>query len=262
MSNELTVQNQMSLADLGQILTKSGFFQDTKDAAQAVVKVLAGQELGFGPIASMTGIYVIQGRITMSANLLAAAIKRTQRYNYRVVELTDAKADIAFFENGKECGRSVFTDQDARKAGTKNMDKFPRNMLFARALSNGARWYCADVFGGPVYTPEELGANINEDGEVIDIPAQPVKPEPKPASVSIEDQLKALPELPLFDAEEMTNSEGKKYADIETETLGYMRKSILEALRKNHLEEAQKQTYLKKLQAIEVITKDRENAGK
>ena len=70
------------------------------------------------------------------------------------------------------------------------------------------------------------------------------KPEPKPASVSIEDQLKALPELPLFDAEEMTNSEGKKYADIETETLGYMRKSILEALGKNHLEEAQKQTYL------------------
>jgi hypothetical protein len=30
-------------------------------------------------------------------------------------------------------------------------------MLYARALSNGAKWYCPDVFGGPIYTPDELG---------------------------------------------------------------------------------------------------------
>src|SRR5512139_2036335 len=93
--NELAVSNQMNLSDLGTILAKSGFFSDTKDAAQAIVKVLAGQELGFGPIASMTGIFVIQNRISMSANLIAAAIKRTRRYNYRVIELTDERCEIA-----------------------------------------------------------------------------------------------------------------------------------------------------------------------
>ena len=29
-------------------------------------------------------------------------------------------------------------------------------MLFARAMSNGVKWYTPDVFAGPVYVPEEM----------------------------------------------------------------------------------------------------------
>ena len=158
-------------------MAASGFFQDARQAAQAVVKILAGQELGVGPFTSMTGVYIIQGRPALSANIMAAAVKRSGRYNFRVVELTDTRCEIAFFENGQECGRSTFTADEARKAGTKNMDKYPRNMLYARAISNGVRWFCPDVLGGsPVYTPEELGASVNEDGQVIDVTVS--EPEP------------------------------------------------------------------------------------
>lgn len=160
-----------------QAMAASGFFQDARQAAQAVVKILAGQELGVGPFTSMTGVYIIQGRPALSANLMAAAVKRSGRYNFRVVELTDTRCEIIFFEGGQECGRSVFTADEARKAGTKNMDKYPRNMLYARAISNGVRWFCPDVLGGsPVYTPEELGASVNEDGQVIDVTVS--EPEP------------------------------------------------------------------------------------
>lgn len=175
---------------LGELLAASGFFQDSRGAAQAVVKVLAGREMGFGPIASMTGINVIQGRVSISASLMAAAIKRSGRYDYRVKEMTPARCEIEFRErNGDKwevIGSSEFTAQDARQAGTKNMDKFARNMLFARAMSNGARWYCPDIFGGPVYTPEEMGATVDgETGEVIDVPAPRVvveQPKPQPAN--------------------------------------------------------------------------------
>jgi hypothetical protein len=62
---------------------------------------------------------------------------------------------------------SEFTIQDAKMAGTKNLNKFPKNMLFARAISNGAKWFAAGIFGGsPVYTPEELGASTDEDGYI------------------------------------------------------------------------------------------------
>jgi hypothetical protein len=177
----------MPLADLGQMLARSGFFQDTKDAAQAVVKVLAGRELGFGPVASMTGIYIVKGRVSLSANLLAAAIKRSGRYDYRVLRNDGQVCEVVFYEllGGKreEIGRSAFSLEDARKAGLggDNWTKFPRNMLFARSISNGAKWFCADVFGGPVYTPDELGALVDgETGEVIDgeivPPAQPTPP--------------------------------------------------------------------------------------
>lgn len=55
-------------------------------------------------------------------------------------------------------------------------------MLFARAISNGAKWYCPDLSGGPLYTPDELGAQVDgETGEVIDAPRIVVEP-PKPTT--------------------------------------------------------------------------------
>lgn len=172
MGNQLTIrQPEIDIQSLGNILANSGYFQDAKDAGQAIVKVLAGAELGFGPIASMTGINIIKGRVALSANLIAAAIKRSGRYNYRVVQLDNTICELAFYEAGQEIGRSSFTAAEAKAAETQNMLKFPRNMLFARALSNGAKWHCPDIFGGPIYTPEELGARVDGDGEVIDMPA-------------------------------------------------------------------------------------------
>jgi hypothetical protein len=158
---------------LGRVLAASGYFQDARDAAQAVVKVLAGAELGFGPIASMTGVYIVKGRVTLSANLMAAAIKRHPKYDYRVKDLTDEKAEVAFFERGQEIGSSEFTMADARRAqlsGGENWKKYPRNMLLWRAMSNGAKFYCPDAFSGaPVYTPDELGADVDpETGEIIE----------------------------------------------------------------------------------------------
>lgn len=167
----MTIEETISV---GQILAESGFFDDAKGAAQAVAKILAGQELGFGPMASMTGVYIVRGRIMLSANLLAAAIKRTGKYDYIVRQLNDSACKIAFVElrNGNtfEIGESVFTLEDAKRAGLggENWKKYPRNMLFARALSNGARWFCPDILGGPVYTPDEFGLPVNEDGEIID----------------------------------------------------------------------------------------------
>jgi len=156
------------MQSIAQAMAKSGYFADSNDAAKAIVKILAGRELGLGPFASMTGIFIIQGRPSLGANLIGTLIKNDPRYDYRVVELTDQKCSLDFYEQGTKTGNSTFTLDDAKRAGTKNMDKFPRNMLFARAISNGARWFTPGIFGGsPVYTPEELGADVDETGDVI-----------------------------------------------------------------------------------------------
>jgi hypothetical protein len=72
-------------------------------------------------------------------------------------------------------GISTFSIDDAKKAGTKNIDRFPKNMLFARALSNGVKFYTPDVFSQSVYVPEEMG-HITEDttAEIIEL-AKPTK---------------------------------------------------------------------------------------
>lgn len=167
---------------LGNVLAASGFFADSKQGAQAAVKVMAGQELGFGPIASMTGIYIVKGRVTLSANLMAAAIKRHPAYTFRVKEHSADNCVIDFIEDGEVIGTSAFSMDDAKVAGlagSETYKKFPKNMLYARALSNGAKWYCPDVFGGgPIYTPDELGAEVDgETGEVVR--------EPEPAEAEV-----------------------------------------------------------------------------
>lgn len=205
MNQALAIREDVPLMELGSVLAKSGYFTDARDASQAIVKVLAGREMGFGPIASMTGIYIVKGKPSMGANLIAAAIKRSGRYDYRVKELTDDVCRIEFFENvnGKResIGVSEFTKAQAQKAGTQNMDKFPRNMLFARTMSNGAKWFCADVFGGPVYTPDELGAVVDgETGEIISEGPKwtesVVKQNEEPAKVSPEEPTNGNGEKP------------------------------------------------------------------
>ena len=178
-------------------MVSSGYFSDAKDVAQAFVKIQAGKELGIPPFASMTGIHIIQGKPALGANVIATLIKNDPRYNYRVLEMSDTVCRIQFYESGEPCGVSEFTAADARKAGTKNMDKFPKNMLFARAISNGAKWYTPGIFGGaPVYTPDELGADVDEDGNIVEgsyTPNEPTQRQPEPAAAKPTTETKHMP---------------------------------------------------------------------
>ena len=172
-----------SVADvmlIGDTFAKSGFFADSRSAAQAVVKIMAGRELGIGPFASMRGFYVTKnGRIEMAANLFATMVRNSGRYDYEVKHLDNEKCVIDFLRllpggKTKVEGTSEFTLADARKAGTQNVDKFPRNMLFARAMSNGVKWYCPEVTNGvTIYAEGEVEQDADGHGDVRRDPFPP-----------------------------------------------------------------------------------------
>jgi len=165
MKHEL-IKSTADAMSIGEVFHKSGMFSDIKSAQQAVVKIMAGAEMGISPFQAMSGIHIIQGKPTIGAGLMASRVKASGKYNYKVTEMSDAVCIIEFWEAGQSIGISSFTIEDARKAGTKNLERFPRNMLFARAMSNGVRWYCPDIYEGPVYVPEEM-EQITEDAVVI-----------------------------------------------------------------------------------------------
>jgi len=173
MNNTLQLQ-QVSTTDIMSIakaFAESNMFPDIKSAAQAAVKIQAGKEFGIQPFASMSGIHIIQGKPTIGAGLMAARVKGFGKYDYLVKKHDDKICEIEFFEKtptGKQSlGVSTFTIDEAKKAGTKNMDKFPKNMLFARAMSNGVKWYTPDIYETPVYVPEEMQHLDTVDAEVI-----------------------------------------------------------------------------------------------
>jgi hypothetical protein len=157
------------LMNMAKAFAESGMFADTKSAAQAIVKIQAGQEIGIPPFAAMTGIHIIQGKPTIGAGLIASRVKGSGKYDYKVIEASEKVCSIDFYQGKDKIGNSTFTIEDAKKALTKNIDKFPKNMLFARAISNGVKWYCPDIFSGPVYVPEEMQVVTTEEATHIEV---------------------------------------------------------------------------------------------
>jgi hypothetical protein len=178
------MKNQMSVYDINveslQKLSKELFISalfDAKNPSVILAKLLAGKEMGFGPIASISGIYIISGKPAIGANLIATSIANHPRYSYKILKSDDMICEIEFFENKESIGSCKFDADEAKKAelwGKAMWKKYPSDMLFARCISRGARRFTPGVFGGtPVYTPEELNVNMDEDGRIID--AEPIR---------------------------------------------------------------------------------------
>lgn len=165
------------LQNVAQVFAQSGMFPDARQTAQAFVKIMAGREIGLGAFAAMQSIHIIEGKPAFGANAMALAVKRSGKYDYRVEVLSDDECVITFYERGESLGSSSITMHEVEAAGynrgkdgsvKKNWRQFPRNMLFARAISNGVRWYCPDVFNMAVYTPDEMTDEAPPESEIVD----------------------------------------------------------------------------------------------
>jgi hypothetical protein len=149
-------------------MSRSGFFKEARDIDKAITLALVGQELGIGPATAIRGIHIIEGKTSLSSNLMAAQIKGSGKYTYRVRENTSKVCRIEFFEmvagKSESIGTSEFTIEEAQQAnlmGNPSWKKYPKAMLFARALSQGARTHTPDVFGGaPVYYEGEIEESL------------------------------------------------------------------------------------------------------
>lgn len=149
-------------------------------AAEIFVIILAGQEMGLGPSQAVMGIRMIEGKPELSANTQAALLKATGKYDYRVTWgslETDAdlwcEVNIFSVADGSSLGVSRFTKADAVHAGIwKNVWlKYPRNMLFARAISNAIAWFAPDATMVRTYHEGESDPRAESPPEVPSPPA-------------------------------------------------------------------------------------------
>lgn len=194
--NFIAPTNFDDLQRLAKMMMASGFFKDAADVAKCGVKIMAGQELGIGPVAACTHIYFIQGRLAYEASILGAAIKN-KGYDYRVTTSTDKECAMTFLnKRGEEIGKTSYTWSDAEKAGLTGKDnykKHPVSMMFSRCLTRGIRMFCPDVFGGnAAYTPDELGAEISSSGSYVE---DKKAPEIIWKGAMVSDEAKAMTEM-------------------------------------------------------------------
>jgi hypothetical protein len=154
-------------------------------------------------------------------------------------------------------------------------------MLFARAMSNGVRWYCPDVFSGaPTYTPEELGADVTESGDVIpgSFVEATTRPAPKPVTVTVptmspvnQATIEAFTGEPVqghkitMTVEEAMNEQTREnvpYGSIETSKLALMSNSLMKAMRSSPLSAEDRAEKERKHAAISIILAHREANAK
>lgn len=130
--------------------------------------------LGVGRIHVLTSIAVINGKPSPSADLMAAMV-RTHGHKLRVYgDDTQATAELIRSDDPDFTFTAVWDIAKAQKAklwGNKGpWSQYPAAMLRARAISEVVRMGAQDVMAGGIYTPEELGAVVNADGEVLEQP--------------------------------------------------------------------------------------------
>lgn len=171
---------------IAQNLAASGMFKDARQAEQAFAKILLGRDLGLSPTQAMTSIHVVEGKPELSANLQAQLVKSYrgpdgERYDYLVREHTDQVCEIEFRrrEPGRDwepLGVERFTIEDAQRAGLANRGPwktYPRNMLWARCISNGVNFHCPEVARGlRVFHEGEISDSIQTEPD-LPVAAQP-----------------------------------------------------------------------------------------
>lgn len=216
-NTELSLTTDLKLAST---LVKSGLLPSAiKSPEAALVIILTGRELGLAPLQALRSISVVEGKPTLSADLLLAlAYKSGLCTGYEIVELTDEKCVVQISRNGQVKPPYSYTIEEARKAGLANRPNWQRHtkaMLRARATSAACRAYFPDVVLG-LYTPDEL-----EDLSPVVSEAAPVVITPAPRVVEASPAMQALPASPAPAVNQEEDSE-------EAEVIAAVKKAISE----------------------------------
>ncbi|MFJ2375010.1 hypothetical protein ACIOZL_19705 [Streptomyces sp. NPDC087769] len=134
--------------------------------------------LGLHPMAAITGVHVIEGKPSASSALISALVRRAGHKLRVTGDDTRAVAQIVRADDPGftfECVWTMDRAQQAGLTGKKVWKQYPAAMLKARAITEVAREACEEALSGMHYTPEELGANVNEDGLPVDAEVQQLR---------------------------------------------------------------------------------------
>lgn len=155
----------------------------TPEAAFAIIAT--GRELGLTAMQSLRSIHVIEGKPTLSSDLVLALVKsrRDVCMWFRLVESTDQVATYETHRVGEPSPtRMSFSMADAQRAGVTGKDnwrKYPAAMLRARCITALARAVYPDLAMG-VYDPDELEAAPVPAPQPVEVVREPAKPAATP----------------------------------------------------------------------------------
>jgi hypothetical protein len=175
-STDLMIQGEgwQNMKEQASLIVRSGFLPAAiKTPEQAIAIAMKGHEIGMPMMWSFSHINIIQGKPTIGPEgMLALIYKNCPGAEVVYLKSDRAECSIKARRPSGEWNTFSFTFDDAKALGLTGKDnwiKQPATMLTWRCVAKMARALFPDAIAGISYTPEELGAEVNEDGEVIDV---------------------------------------------------------------------------------------------
>lgn len=170
--NELTTVKKevaMSFDDqmrMAEVMAKSGLLPKALDTKEKVFIALQwGVELGLTPMAAATNIAVINGKPTLSADIMHAIVRNNPEYAGAEWKKQDEQAAEVLVKrknaNMTETFRGYYDIEMAKRANLLSKDNwraYPARMLKHRALSFALRDAFPDVLAG-LYSPDDLSGD-------------------------------------------------------------------------------------------------------
>lgn len=141
-----------------------------KNPANVLWAVEYARTLNLTPIAAMAGVHVIDGKPSASSALISALVRRAGHKLRVTGDSKSATATIVRSDDPEFTFSVTWTFQMAKDAGLTGKavwKAYPDAMLKARAITAVARDACQEALFGLLYTPEELGATVDGDGNPI-----------------------------------------------------------------------------------------------
>lgn len=205
-------QTGRDLYSLARVIAGSNMFPHLGGPAAVFTTLRMAAPWGVDPMVALRGVHVIEGRVTMSAGLIEAVVRKSGLA--RVWRCAESSAEQATYETIREGEehpvRVSYSMADARRAGLAGKQvwqKYPRQMLRARAASELARMVYPDLLAG-AYMPDEIEPETRAAPErampVYVVSSSPVaneEPAPPPA------EPETAPEPPSDDEEPLPASE-------------------------------------------------------
>lgn len=239
---ELAVRTNTSGATLdskiryAQLMADAGLLPQAyrNNPANVLIAQEFGEALGIPTIQAINSIHVIEGKPSASSDLMAALVRRAGHKLRVTKEKTDdgwtVTAEIIRRDDPEFTYRAIWDNEKASKAGLLNKRgpwlNYPDQMMRSRAISEVCRDGASDALYGVVYTPEELGADVSAEGNVVAVQMAPSAPEsiqqaiardysdpePMPASQDVSDGPYNAGDAPVLPDDLRTAAQSKKLA--------------------------------------------------
>jgi len=141
-----------------------------RKGADIVAAGLAGRAYGWDVMTSMRQFHVIEGTASLRPESMLGLVRQAGHSVTVEVRPDGAVAHGTRADTGDEYSAS-FTMADAAAAGLadkRNWKQYQDAMLTWRAVAKLCRVLFPDVVLGAGYVPEELGAEVTPDGELVE----------------------------------------------------------------------------------------------